>query len=410
LRRLLYPERFGPQQALVEFSTTAAPWLDRESLANALSESIKKMASFRNATIAMRGSGGHWTAFGGSGKSKKAGALRPCPEPAIANELAGWFGERTESVVAEDLERATDRFAQKSPAIERSERLAKGLRGENIDLAVGAGDNEGRQVLFLFHYSSKRQRLGEQTLATLEALAAEAASSLARQDLMEKARRAERLATVGEMASNIAHEIKNPLSAIRGAAQTLLADPQGAQSAELAEIIGSETTRLDTIVNEFLTFSRETPLELSHICLNELAQKTLKVCALRDDFSQIEIKTELADALPKIEIDEEKLHQTLLNLIGNAVEALDGEGAITIRTQSEIDHQILEVKDNGPGIPKETLVEIFEPLFTTKPRGTGLGLAISRKIIEAHGGTISCLAKTQETNGATFQIRLPASA
>jgi signal transduction histidine kinase len=231
--------------------------------------------------------------------------------------------------------------------------------------------------------------------------------------LYEKMRERDRLAALGEMAAGLAHEIRNPLGAIKGAAQCL--DPQALPTEEkdFIEVIVEEVNRLNGVVSAFLDYSRPLKQNFGPTDLNEVIDRTLKL--VQNELPpNLTLKVETAGDLPKVDADAEQLKQVLINLVQNAIQALgDKPGLITVRTDKPerfgdfrgSDAVELQVSDTGPGIPVDQQVNIFVPFFTTKQKGTGLGLAICQRIVKNHGGNISVLSRVGE--GSTFVIRLP---
>jgi PAS domain S-box-containing protein len=218
--------------------------------------------------------------------------------------------------------------------------------------------------------------------------------------------RARSLAMVGQLAANVAHEIKNPLAGIHGATQILLNETKpGDPKREVLERIANEIRRLDATVRDLLRFAKPETPRLDRKDLREYASKLAH--ALREDprFARVEFEF-LGEKGFFMHFDERLLHQVLQNLFENACDAVDGNGTITVSFRLDGADAVVEVSDSGPGIPEENLDRVFEPFFTTKPRGTGLGLAICRKNIEAHGGTMS--VSNDEGGGARFSLRFPA--
>jgi two-component system, NtrC family, sensor histidine kinase HydH len=232
--------------------------------------------------------------------------------------------------------------------------------------------------------------------------------------IYDKMRERDRLAALGEMAAGLAHEIRNPLGAIKGAAQFLNPKKLPGEEGEFLEVIVEEVNRLNGVVSAFLDYSRPLKQTFGPTDLNEVVTRTFKL--IHNDLPpRIEVKLELAEALNKTNGDAEQLKQVLINLVQNAVQAIGhASGKITIKTLKPerfgdfrgADVIELQVADSGPGIPHENQQSIFIPFYTTKEKGTGLGLAICQRIIKSHGGSISVASRPGE--GATFIIRLPA--
>jgi signal transduction histidine kinase len=224
-------------------------------------------------------------------------------------------------------------------------------------------------------------------------------------------RERDRLAAIGEMAAGLAHEIRNPLGAIKGAAEYLEPSRGGARDdAELLQVIVEEANRLNSVVSQFLDYARPFRAQLAAADLNEVVRKTAKLCEARakDGGPSAPIVLDLDAELPHTEVDAEQLKQVILNLVLNGMEAT-GERATPVEVATrwirDRDRVEITVRDRGPGIPKETLDHLFIPFFTTKPKGTGLGLAVCQRIVTNHGGDIR--VESQLGAGTQFTVRLP---
>lgn len=218
--------------------------------------------------------------------------------------------------------------------------------------------------------------------------------------------RTEKLASLGQLAAGVAHEINNPLGTITIYAHVLLKslerdDPRR----EDMELIIKEAGRTKEIVQGLLSFARETKLSPGPTDMNELLEDVLGLVANQSLFHNIKIKKLFAPGLPTITADWAQLKQVFLNIILNAAEAMEGRGTITITTVSGARRIKVKVQDTGPGIPPEIMGKLFSPFFTTKEKGTGLGLAISYGIIEHHSGKIE--VETALGKGSTFTVSLP---
>jgi PAS domain S-box-containing protein len=231
-------------------------------------------------------------------------------------------------------------------------------------------------------------------------------------DLMQsRLRRAERLATLGQVAAGIAHEIRNPLVGIGSTTSLLLddTDPTDARRPDLAVIL-QETKRLDRIVNQIIDYARPREIVAFAFDMAQLVQEVMKVLDEPLTRKQATIRLSAPDAPYTIQADRDQLKQVLLNVLQNAIEASPSGGTITV-TLVQQDHGVergleVTVADRGTGISPTHLPHVFEPFFTSgKPRGTGLGLAICRNILEAHGGEIAL--DSEVGRGTTVRVWAP---
>ncbi len=220
---------------------------------------------------------------------------------------------------------------------------------------------------------------------------------------------AAKLATVGEIAAGVAHEIRNPLGSIVTAVRLLTSGKQkGAEARKsLEEVVRKETARVTKILEDFLVFARprETPRE--EVNLNVLVREVLAILEHDEDQSKgIAIERKLAPDLPRVVGSPPQMKQVIWNLVLNAVQAMRGKGTLTISTSSEGDRVRLDVADTGVGIAREKLDRIFELFYTDKKHGTGLGLPIARRIADAHGGEVA--VESVLGKGSRFTVFLPA--
>jgi len=218
--------------------------------------------------------------------------------------------------------------------------------------------------------------------------------------------RTEKLASLGQLAAGVAHEINNPLGTITIYAHVLLKtldreDPRR----EDMELIIKEAARTKEIVQGLLSFARETKLRPGPTNINEILEDVLGLVVNQSLFHNIKIRKAFAAEMPTITADWAQLKQVFLNMILNAAEAMGGKGTITITTIGGKRRVKVKIQDTGPGIPPEIMDKLFSPFFTTKEKGTGLGLAISYGIIEHHGGAID--VETVLGKGSTFVVSLP---
>lgn len=231
-----------------------------------------------------------------------------------------------------------------------------------------------------------------------------------RAELEEKAHLASRLASVGEMASGIAHEINNPLTAVIGFAQLLMDTELPEEIKEDLSIIHKEAQRAAGVARNLLTFARKHAPSKQPTNVNSIIEGVLTLRAYEQKVSNVQIVTKLASDLPEVMADYSQLQQVFINIILNAEAAMleaNNGGKLTITTQ-KFNHGVkASFADDGPGIPKENLDRIFDPFFTTKEvgKGTGLGLSVCHGIVAEHGGRI--YARSKLGSGATFIVELP---
>lgn len=224
--------------------------------------------------------------------------------------------------------------------------------------------------------------------------------------------RADRLASVGEMATGIAHEIKNPLAGISGAISVLADDfAEDDPRKEIVRQILEQIARLDKTSTDLLFFGRPGKPEFSLVDMNALVNNTLFFVAQHPEARNIHRVKELTRDLPPVWVDEKQIQQVLFNIIINAIQAMREGGTLTVLTESSKEgrQEVIRVliSDTGKGIPPESLEKIFVPFFTTKTQGTGLGLPICKTLTQQNGGTLSVESRLGE--GTTFIIELPAA-
>jgi nitrogen-specific signal transduction histidine kinase len=241
------------------------------------------------------------------------------------------------------------------------------------------------------------------------------------EQLEERERLRDRLVALGEMAAAIAHEVKNPLAGIEvmaGLLKRQVGDSPDAQSI-LNDII-SEAKMANQIVHEALEFVRPIRLQVEHTSIGDVLQNAVNLAESKVPRRDISLTMTVAEGLPPIQGDQHQLCQLFTNLLINAFEALEGRGTVDVSAREGLAEEdahaptgdgqtrtvVVDVVDNGPGVPRELRDRIFNAFFTTKPQGSGLGLAIVRKVVDAHDGRIDIQTGT---SGTRFSVTLPVS-
>ena len=230
----------------------------------------------------------------------------------------------------------------------------------------------------------------------------------------ENKRLVDRYTEIARLAGGLAHEIKNPLSTIRLNMELLGEDYQEPQNQRerralhKIDVVQRECQRLQDLLDDFLNFAKVRRLKREPTDLNEQVQRLLDFFRPKAEESGIELIAYLASDLPTVLLDREVFHAALLNLVLNAQQAIKGGGQLVARTYPTADGVALELIDTGCGIDGETCSKVFDAFFSTKSSGSGLGLPTTKKIVEAHGGSISVQSETGR--GTQFTIKLPVPA
>ena len=225
------------------------------------------------------------------------------------------------------------------------------------------------------------------------------------QEMQLQLERSQKLSLVGQVAAGVAHELKNPLASIKGAVE-IISDENTTDNerSEFRDILFREIKRMDGTVTEFLEFARPKPTRMERLDLSQLVQSSLRQLEAQAAKESIRILEEV-EAGELIEGDREKLHQLILNIVLNAIQASRAGGTIEVGLRGRTHEVELTFRDNGQGISSGDLDRIFEPFYTTRASGSGLGLAIVKSIIDAHGGTIDIQSEVDA--GTTVTVSLP---
>ena len=221
--------------------------------------------------------------------------------------------------------------------------------------------------------------------------------------------RAEHLATLGELATGLAHEIRNPLAGIAGVIEIIGRDlPPTSPAREMVKDIRMEINQINRILTDLLETARPRPPRMMRSNLNTTVEHAMMLARQQVLSKPIKIEFQQAPALAEVEHDSDQIHQVVLNLLLNAVQAIDGAGTVKVVIGERDNCAAITVNDTGRGIPEHQLSQIFRPFYTTRGNGTGLGLSLVRRIVDEHSGRINVTSHLGK--GSTFEVLLPFSA
>lgn len=425
IHQFFFRERYDLETSVAELRRQLAHVLEIDEMVGTLMQGLERSRRVTTAALYLRDQDGDGYDLAGS-----IGAAVP---------------KRIETVGATPL---LDRL-DKQPSLSLEELAREGSKEDGAVLAAAATLGELRSAVVLSIRTEDDPSVGlvflvddrvrdaftPEEISLLETVGAQIGVVVANSRAYSRMKERDRLAALGSMAAGLAHEVKNPLGAIKGAAQLLEEGaPAGADdptSREFVGIILEEVERLDRVVGSFLDYARPHAGNPVPLDLNAAVRRTVQIIQSQITDGAIDVQLDLAEPLSRTKIDPEKFRQVLMNLVQNAIQAIDGQGKVTVTTQmrrggrvrvppadgalpasrrsltDEVEHVEVSVRDTGPGISPKVLRNLFIPFFTTKTQGTGLGLAISQSIVQNAGGTIE--VHSQPGAGTTFTIVLPAA-
>ncbi|HEX4382267.1 MAG TPA: ATP-binding protein [Myxococcales bacterium] len=433
VQAILFAERFQFVQSLAALRHRMAGIIDVRELATLVLDGVYETRRVTHASI-------YLLADDGLGY-RRLDFRGPAPTPYIdAATVRALVSSAQDGQKAQLVELVERRLAELRQLLPESQTEGGALADERSRLSeIGAAMAAMRAGVAIPLIASQRvvgylcllddrvpEAFASDELAGMLEIGDQAAITIENSRLYEKMKERDRLAALGEMAAGLAHEIRNPLGAIKGAAQYL--DPAGLQAgdAEILNIIVEEVNRLDGVVAQFLDYSRPFPTPASGkfqpTDLNDVLWKTMKL--IESDLPKnVAAELDLTPGLPAISADAEQLKQVFINLALNAVQAMPDGGRLVVRSRRphapielglsestprySADQVEVRFADTGAGIPEESLDRIFIPFYTTKTKGTGLGLAISQRIVKGHGGTIEVQSRVGE--GTEFILRFPSA-
>jgi hypothetical protein len=281
------------------------------------------------------------------------------------------------------------------PMVELQEKVAL-ISGGNLDVAVNFAEQNdeigdlGRN----FNHMMQQLRESRKEIETMH---------------RTQMSRAEHLATLGELATGLAHEIRNPLAGIAGVIEIIGRDlPPTSPAREMVKDVRMEINQINRILTDLLETARPHPPQMMRSNLNTTVEHAVMLARQQVLSQPIKIELEQAPDLEDVEHDSDQIHQVVLNLLLNAVQAIDGPGTVRVVIGSSDDCARITVADSGRGIPEQQMPQIFRPFYTTRGNGTGLGLSLVRRIVEEHHGQIK--AASEVGKGSTFEVLLPFTA
>jgi signal transduction histidine kinase len=320
-----------------------------------------------------------------------------------------WLKEHRDALVRDEVTRSVPAYKLRTLATEMDwlgvSVCVPMIVEEKLAGLIGLGEKANRDMFFVTD------------LRLLETLATEVALAVKYRRMEEQVFRNNKLIELGTIAAGVAHEIRNPLASIRTFAQLMpvkMDDPEFKN--EFSKLVLKDVDRITKVVESMLAFARPSQQTIAEHAANDLVEEAIVLVQSRMKTKQIELTKHFHEPA-KLLVDKQQILQVLINLLNNAADALSDHGKIRVATgvrwmEGSVNgngHQkygVIEVADNGPGIPAGLRNRLFDPFFTTKKEGTGLGLSISQKIVRDHGGIIS--VSSIEGKGTTFQVNLPA--
>ena len=435
INRFFFRERYDLETSVVELRRRLAHTLETEEMISVVLAGLERSRRVTSCAIYLRDLDESGFDVVGS-----VGAQAPTRLDSLAmRPLLERLGM---SISLEDLTREAEMERDQKGASAR-EGLAPTMTAvealgpfrSSVILAI-RGDSEELVGLMCVSDERVRDAFTPEEATLLETIAAQMGVAIANSRIYARMKERDRLAALGSMAAGLAHEVRNPLGAIKGAAQLLEELGVGGVKEtdpsikEFLGIILEETDRLNRVVGSFLDYARPHAGNPVPVDINAAVRRSVQILSSQQA-DGLDLKLELTDPLPRARIDPEKLRQVLLNLVHNAIHAMEGHGRVTVATthrrppsrtnwaapssersgslgtESIGDLVEISVHDTGPGISQKVLKNLFVPFFTTKEKGTGLGLAISQSIVQNAGGSIYVQSTT--ISGTKFVISLPAA-
>jgi signal transduction histidine kinase len=329
------------------------------------------------------------------------------------------------TIEARERERETRRSEGRDREAETSHEVVQCLEAMHASVCVALSIEREIYGMLCIRDERMHDAFSPEEIQLCLGLGSQIVTAIENTRLYQRMKERDKLAAMGEMAAGLAHEIRNPLGAIKASAQYLRESPASgsasvqldgdASSDEFLNIIVDEVDRLNRVVSSFLDYANPAAGDRPMPCdVNAVVERTAQVLAMEVERVDLMSTLQLGSGLPQVRIDAERLRQVLINLVQNALQAIEAGGTMRIETRlatagDAADPWVeISVTDTGKGVPQQVLNNLFQPFVTTRQKGTGLGLAISQGIVSAAGGKI--VVQTRPDLGSTFTIRLPAVA
>ncbi len=414
ITQVFFKERYDLEKTIVELRRQLAHILEVEDMTRVLLAGLERSRRMTHAAIYLVDEDVRGYDLAAHLGPDPARRVEIAPARPLLDRL-----QREEAIVLETVERELEERREMSEEREAETlfEILQTLEAMHASVAVAIRGDEGKVYgLLCVRDERLRDAFSPEEVLLLRGLAAQAAIAVENSRLYRRMKERDRLAALGEMAAGLAHEIRNPLGAIKASAQFLAEpDPSDPQPpTEFLDIIVEEVDRLNRVVGSFLDFARPSTGDPAPTDVNAAIQRTMQLLGPECQDADVTWSLSLDESTAPVRIDVEQLRQVLINLVQNAVHAMEGGGelyiATTMRARQDVfgvTRRLVEIRvsDTGPGIPKRVLTNLFVPFVTTKDRGTGLGLAISQRLITSAGGHIE--VRTHAGVGTTFVIELP---
>ena len=418
--RLLFRERYEFRSKLDDLRREIANILDLKQMSNVILDTLYESMRITRASIYFQEDGGasyYLVSYRG-------------PKPPAKVDVAAHraFFDQVKKTPTVVLSETYERFLaeQGAPAdsseppteVGHARQVLKTLAHMKSAVCIPFPSQDEILGLWNLQDEASAESYSTEEIARLIALGEQAAINIENSKMFERIRERDRLAVLGEMSAGLAHEIRNPLGAIKGAAQYLDPSSVGEDASQFLKIIIEEADRLNQVVDQFLDYSRPFQASKDPTDINRIIEQTTRLLSTGFNDRDIDVKLELQSDLPLVVANAPQLTQVFINLLNNAMESMPGGGRLVVRTglrssglgswsgpRRHTGAVEVQVVDTGRGISPSQQERLFVPFFTTKEHGTGLGLSISQRIIEHHGGEIR--VRSKEGEGATFTVVLP---